>query len=227
VRTGTNTSFRSYPRKKQKRFRKLRLAARIIIYLCLLAVIWCGYALWLINSYEDPPGETKAEAGIVLGAALWNDKPSPGLQERLDHALRLYADGRIARFIVTGGLDYNGSTLTEAEGMRNYLTAHGVPEEMILLEQKARSTYENLLFSQAIMQTESITDVIIITHDYHAARAKEVAAYVGIDHAVMSAAHSKVLNISYNQSREVLAFTKWKLDAVLLRFGLRSPDATY
>ena len=208
-------------RRVRRPFRKTRLFARLVVALFVLGCIWIGYVLWLTGSYRSPAALPKADAGIVLGAALWRDKPSPGLRERLDHALRLYRQGAFPTFIVSGGLDYNGSTLTEAEGMRDYLVAAGVPASRILLEERARSTYENLLFSHAIMKQRGLRDAIVITHTYHAPRSLQVARYVGIPGAVVSAVESDVLNMPYNRWREVLAFTKWKLDEHLLRLGIR------
>jgi uncharacterized SAM-binding protein YcdF (DUF218 family) len=224
VRAASKAARRKPLRRKPKRFRRLRWMFRILMWLLLAGIVWCGYVLWLINGFPvSQTAEKKADAGIVLGAALWNDKPSPGLKERLDHAYSLYKQGQIKRFIVTGGLDHNGSRLTEAQGMRDYLTGKGVPVKAILLEDKATSTYENLLLSQAIAKKEAIGSIVIITHSYHAARAKEIADYLGMKHTTLSPVRTQVLNIPYNVSREVLAFTKWKLDSVLLRLGLSLP----
>lgn len=182
-------------------------------------MLWCAYLLWLINSDNASKSIPKSDAAIVLGAALWSDKPSPGLKERLDRAYLLYKEGKADKLILTGGYDHNGSTLTEAEGMRNYLLSLGVPKEKLLLEKQATSTYENMLFSKAIIEREKLQSILIVTHDYHASRSKEIARYVGINNATMVPFHSKVLKPVYNQSREVLAYTKWKVDAVLMHFG--------
>jgi Uncharacterized membrane protein len=210
-------------RSKSRRRRGL-LLFRIFIGLCLIGVIYCGYLLWLVNSYDDSAPIEQADAAIVLGASLWSDKPSPALKERLDYTDKLYKDGKVKLLILSGGLDNNGSKLTEAEGMRVYLLAKGIPADKLLLDNAARSTYENLLNSKVIATDHHLEKLLIVTHDYHAPRAMEIAHYLGYQNVQAAAFHSKVLSPFKNQSREVLAYAKWKVDAVLLHFGYRSPD---
>lgn len=219
------TGRRSRPRKRVSKARSWLLLFRIAAWLICAGVFWCGYLLWLINGFDTDKQLNKADAGIVLGAALWNDIPSPALKERLEYALQLIEDGTVDKLILTGGLDQNGSTKTEAEGMRDYLIDRGVTADKLLLENKATSTLENLLFSQEIAAENKLTKLVIITHDYHAARAREVAKFLDFQDVEVAATKSKVLNPFYNESREVLAFTKWKLDSLLFLFGIRSPDS--
>ena len=132
-----------------------------------------------------------SDGGIVLGAALWNDTPSPALKERLDYAFELYEQGKVGKLILTGGLDGNGSEQTEAEGMRDYLLELGIPEDKLLLELKARSTYENLLFSKPIAEADNLDKLLIITHDYHASRSKEIAKFLHYPHLKWQVFHPR------------------------------------
>ena len=214
--------------RRRRRFRPFALMMRIAAWIAALGVFWCAYLLWVINSYELPKPIPKADAAIVLGAALWNDVPSPGLRERLDHAAELYKQGNVNYLLLTGGLDHNGSTMTEAEGMRGYLTKKGVPKDKLVLENDARSTYENLKFSKPLIAKKGWSSVVIVTHDYHAPRAAEIARYLNYKPGTVVLGYkSKVLSAAKNEVREVLAFTKWKLDSVLLRFGVQSPDSAF
>lgn len=175
-------------------------------------VVWCSAIYDLITRFEGTPklGEPiNADVGIVLGATLWNNEPSPGLQERLDHALSLYRSGVFQHFIVTGGLDANGASLTEAEGMRNYLIKQGVPAQSIEMDSSSRSTYENLSFAQDIMEHNEWNSAVIITHDYHGSRAADIAKKLGYQPVQVSVTDSKVLKMSYHETREILAYTKW------------------
>ncbi|QJC52003.1 YdcF family protein [Paenibacillus albicereus] len=181
----------------------------------------CGWMLWAIVSYEPDAAVPQRQAGIVLGASLWNDRPSPGLKERLDLAVRLHEAGRVDKLIVSGGLDRNGSKLTEAQGMRLYLVEQGVPREDILLENRATSTYENLVFSREVGEKNGISSYLIVTHEFHAPRALDMARFLGFEDPFVSSVKSKVLSASFSQSREVLATGKWKLDKLLLLIGLK------
>lgn len=178
----------------------------------LAAVIWCVTLYSLITRFEGLPknGEyINADVGIVLGASLRDNKPSPALLERLDHSLQLYRSGALTSFIVTGGLDHNGATLTEAEGMRNYLMEQGVPENSIVMDSLSRSTYENLSFAQDIMEQYDWDTAIIITHNYHGSRSADIAEKLGFTPVQVSVTNSSVLNMSYHETREILAYTKW------------------
>jgi uncharacterized SAM-binding protein YcdF (DUF218 family) len=191
-----------------------------LVTLGLLAfIVWCSWLLFLIthfNGVQESGGTGRSDVGIVLGATLWDNKPSPGLRERLDHGLELYRAGAFNRIIVTGGLDNNGSTLTEAEGMRNYLLGQGVPEKAILMDTLSRSTYENLLYAQEIMKRNGWKSAVIVTHNFHGSRAADIARKLGYDPVQVSVTDSKVLNMSYYESREILAYTKWLVTKLFL-----------
>jgi uncharacterized SAM-binding protein YcdF (DUF218 family) len=185
----------------------------------LALIVWCSSIYYLITHFHGAPksGEPEqSDVGIVLGATLWDNEPSPGLRERLEHGLKLYHSGVFKHFIVTGGLDNNGATLTEAEGMRNYLLVQGVPEEAIVMDSLSRSTYENLSFAQEIMGRNGWKSAVIVTHNYHGSRAADIARQLGYDPVQVSVTDSKVLKMSYHETREVLAYTKWLLTKLFL-----------
>ena len=194
---------------------------RIILFCIIaLALIWTLYVQWTIHQVEDTKIVGKRDVGIVLGAALWNDVPSPALKERLDHALALYERDFFDTIIVSGGYDHEQSRLTEAQGMKNYLIGHGVAEEDVLLENMATSTLENLMYSQIIMFEQGYETAVIITHEYHGARALDIAQFLDFVDPSVSTVQSKVMNMPYNKARETLAFAKWKLDQLRLNLGI-------
>ncbi|MNU57529.1 vancomycin high temperature exclusion protein [compost metagenome] len=185
---------------------------RVAIIVVVLVCLWLGYAWVQIVSLPSTMAYKKADAGLVLGAALWGNVPSPGLRERLDQSLKEYQAGTFRYFIVSGGLDTTRSSLTEAEGMAKYLREHGVPKSAILLENKATNTYENLLFSKRIMEEHQLQTAVIITHTYHGKRAKEMAESLSYIDPQLSLVESKVLKKVPNNLREILAYSKWTLN---------------
>ncbi|MFF2014969.1 YdcF family protein [Paenibacillus sp. NPDC058177] len=201
---------------KRRRFRFKGPFLIGLAILIVLGLLWSGFALWNINRAKSTVPMHKADVGIVLGMSMWGDEPSPGLKERLDYGLKLYHNGMFPRFIVSGGLDRPEYKYTEAEGMRNYLVGAGVPEGDILIENAATSTYENLLFSREIMKKEGFTTSIIITHTYHGSRAMEIADALGYDKPELGLTESRVMSMPWNKSREVLAYTKWKIQQLFL-----------
>ncbi|REK68682.1 MULTISPECIES: YdcF family protein [Cohnella] len=206
----------------RRRRRLLRAAWRLALPGAAALAAWCLTLLAVIMRYEGQPAagiRGTSDVAIVLGASLWNNVPSPGLRERLDHALALYRSGAVRHLLLTGGLDANGATLTEAEGMRNYLLERGVPAEAMELETESTSTYENLKFAKRIMERRGWTSAVIVTHQYHGSRAGDIAAYLGYDPVQVSVTESRVLNMPYHRTREVLAYTKWLAQKWLLHGG--------
>ncbi|MDP4096531.1 YdcF family protein [Paenibacillus sp. P96] len=178
-------------------------------------LIWTASFLWTISTASSTPDLKAADVGIVLGASMWGDSPSPGLQERLEEALRQYKSGKVNKLILTGGLDDPTFKYTEAQGMQQYLLDRGIPAADILLENKATSTYENLLYSRSIMEDHGWATAIIITHTFHGPRALEMAEYLGYEEPQLSLVKSKVLSPWKSHSREVLAYVKWRIDRIL------------
>ncbi|MFD2115845.1 YdcF family protein [Paenibacillus yanchengensis] len=168
---------------------------------------------------------SKADTAIILGAALWRDKPSPALQERLDGVLALYKAGLVKTMILSGGYGGLASTISEAEGMQQYLIERGVPKENLFLDDQAVNTFQNLKYSKTIMAENKLNSAIIISHDFHLARALDIANYLEYEQVAGYAVKSKVLHPVYHQAREIVSVTKWKLEWLLLKVGLLSPHA--
>ncbi len=206
----TKRSSRS-PRKKW-----LRRIIKLMIVCFIAGLLWTGYVQWEIYSVQEQKIPINSDVGIVLGAALWGNVPSPALKERLNHAIKLYKENYFPKIIVSGGMDYNGSTLTEAEGMKKYLVEQGIPDKDIVEENLARNTYENLEFSHRLMETNGWTKGVVITHTYHGARALDMAKFIGFDDPKVSTMSSEVMWMPWHNGRETLAYTKWIIDKLLL-----------
>jgi uncharacterized SAM-binding protein YcdF (DUF218 family) len=90
--------------------------------------------------------------GGSIGPAVPPLRPDPKLfdsSDRVWHAARLFHRGLAPRIIVSGGsyLVETGQapqTQTEAQAMRQFLVALGVPESAIVMEGKSLNTIENM-----------------------------------------------------------------------------------
>jgi vancomycin permeability regulator SanA len=209
-------------RNHSKFYHVLKRFLVILVIMFLLILGWSGYVLWKINTVQPADASQSVDVGIILGSSMWGDAPSPSLKERLDHGLDQYNKGKFKWFIVTGGLDQPDFNYTEAEGMRKYLLDHGVSDAVILMENEATSTLENLQFSQLIMKQHGFTSALLVTHTYHGMRSLQIAEYLDYPHPLLSTTESKVLSMSYHKSREILAYSKWKLDEWMLRLKFKS-----
>lgn len=75
------------------------------------------------------------------------------------------------KLIVSGGQG-SDELIAEAEAMAGYLMEHGVPEDAILIENRSRTTFENLTFSKRILEEEGLGKrVLVVTNSFHALRA--------------------------------------------------------
>jgi GNAT superfamily N-acetyltransferase len=115
----------------------------------------------------------------VLGAPKLDDfTPGPDLRQRLDRAVELYRLHPGTKILVTGGSPNTyGSKGKRAEGlvMRDFLIEHGVSSDDVLVEDKANGTFTNATNSLRVLKASSWpmpAHVVLITHDWHAARAR-------------------------------------------------------
>ncbi len=208
------------PSRKSKRSGRWKKRAGIVLLSgILLVALWTLYIQVRIGQGASLSQEHSTDVAVVLGARLWNDKPSPALKERLDAAYEGYKRGEYPALIVSGGLDSPQMKLTEAEGMAEYLIERGVPKEGIWLENEATSTYENLLFSRRIMEERDVRTATIVTHKFHGARSQDIAEFLRYDDPQFALADTEALNVWQTRGREMLAFTKWLFDKSRLPDG--------
>lgn len=103
--------------------------------------------------------------------------------ERIWAAARLYRAGVAPRIIVSGGsyLEQQGHEVPlEAEAMRNFLVALGVPADAIVQEGRSLNTIENMREVHALV---GAAHVALVTSAYHMPRALRIAQREGLDAA--------------------------------------------
>jgi len=103
---------------------------------------------FLVVNEEPKP----ADVIIILGI---------GHGERVDLGVRLYHSSYANKILLTGGS--TSCETTEAQLMQRQALSSGVPEDDILLEEQARSTYENAKHSFEIMRSRKFKSAILVT----------------------------------------------------------------
>ena len=123
---------------------------------------------------------------IVLGCWITNGKVTPILARRVDRAIKFYDKQKKVceppKLLLSGGKG-SDETCPEAEAMRDYALAKGIPDEHILLESESVSTFENMKLSKKIMDGESggkPYNCIYATNNYHVFRAGILARKAGL-----------------------------------------------
>ncbi len=148
--------------------------------LLLLLALWLlGVAAWIVWVGERDQA-APADAIIVLGAAAYDARPSPVLEERIRHGIDLYRRGLAKHLIFTGGFG-KGARFSESQVAQRYALRHGVPKQAILIETESRTTRQNLQQAAALMRTHHFERAIIVSDPLHMARALRLARESGID----------------------------------------------
>ena len=168
----------------------------ISVYLVFMGLI-------LSCSYTDI--DYNEDIVIVLGAGVTNGKVSKVLQNRLDACIDYYNKNSDIYIAVSGGLTRLKDG-TEAEAMAEYLTSHGIPPSIIIMEDKSQSTLENYKFTKQILNEKNIVhdSIVFVTNDFHIYRAKKYAEYCGFKNAHALSTKTDLFTFVPALTREVL-----------------------
>ncbi|MBR2823308.1 MAG: YdcF family protein [Clostridia bacterium] len=202
-------------RGKKQGHRGLRWLGMLILagVLCYAGLV--GFVVIREHQVNRPMEEMKDDydAIVVLGAqVLPSGEPNTQLQWRLDTALRIWEKKQVP--IVVCGAQGKDEPLTEAEAMKTYLTAHGVPAEMILTDPDSFNTRENIRNAARLLRERGdVNKVMIVTSDYHLPRAMAIARDAGLETAGMGSPCKPEYCIK-NHAREALSWVKYWLQKV-------------
>jgi uncharacterized SAM-binding protein YcdF (DUF218 family) len=112
---------------------------------------------------------------VVLGYKLHKNEIHPILKKRLDLFIKLYKTGD--KVILSGGNPHNNKH-TEAFMMSKYIRQNSkITKKNIIIENKSKSTIENIKFSMKILYNENIKIVTIISSSEHLIRIKKIVKY--------------------------------------------------
>ena len=149
--------------------------------LFMLLLLWLlGVAAWIIW-VGDRDQAAPADAIIVLGAAAYDAKPSPVFEERIRHGLELYRQGYAPKLIFTGGFGGTGARFSESQVARRYAIKQDIPAQDILIENRSRTTRQNLIEAKRLMDAHGMRRAILVSDPLHMARALRLSDELGID----------------------------------------------
>ena len=156
--------------------------------------IYTLFALYIFSLRNLQAGET-TDTAIVLGARSYiHGQYNPCLVSRVEAAISLLHDGKVRNLLFSGGTDKEDNK-NEAEVMKKMAIERGIGEEKILLEKASTSTYENLLYAQALVKEHNIPSITIVTESFHMARVRLVAKSLGINAEYEAVQNSPCWNI--------------------------------
>jgi uncharacterized SAM-binding protein YcdF (DUF218 family) len=151
-----------------------RRAVSFFVILLLALVIYLAYITFSICSYGSVNEITKADAAIVLGAKIKGGKPLPVFEERINHGIWLYKNGYVDKLIFTGGINTD-SEYSESSTARDFALKNSVPDDDIFIEERSKTTQENLFYAAQTAKAKGITTVIIVSDPIHMKRAMLIA----------------------------------------------------
>ena len=118
---------------------------------------------------------------VILGCRIRPDGTLyPMIRSRVDRAMEFAklqeaATGKKVTFLPSGGKG-SDECMAEAEGMAKYLREQGIEDGRIIVENKSTTTWENMKFSKAIVESlNKDARVAFSTNNYHVFRSGMLA----------------------------------------------------
>ena len=117
----------------------------------------------------------KIDCILILGAGVWNEKPSPMLKDRLDKGIKLYKEGISKKILMSG--DHGTKTYDEVNIMKEYAIDKNIPAKDIFMDHAGFSTYDSIYRLKHIFKAKSF---IIVSQKYHLFRTVYIAKKLNI-----------------------------------------------
>ena len=175
------------------RHRRLRNAL-VTISLAILYLAsnrWVAYHLaqTLEWQYLPPQEIPTVEAIVVLGGGTESRQyPRPAVEvnaagDRVLYAAQLYREGKAPVLLLSGGTItwQDGGSGTPAEDMASILTAIGIPESALWLQNRSQNTHEDAVFSAEMLKAAGIQKVLLVTSAAHMPRSVALFEHEGIE----------------------------------------------
>ena len=172
----------------------------LVLYAVLFAML---LLLMLIILVKGKTTATNQGTIIVLGCSVKGDKPSLSLLKRINTAYDFLAKNKNAIAVLSGGQGKD-ENISEAQCMYNLLTQKGIDKKRLILEDKSKSTDENIRFSKSLIADDTVA---IATSEYHQLRAKMICKRCGLK-AYAQSSHTKPNILPTFLLREVLGIAK-------------------
>ncbi|MEU6129971.1 YdcF family protein [Saccharopolyspora sp. NPDC047091] len=194
----------------------LDAAGRVIGYVSVLFACFLLYSL----VYAAFPHRRETDFIVVLGSGLIGSRVPPLLASRLDKGLAVFEEQRAKGrdpVLVTSGGQGPGEDVPEARAMADHLLARGAPPDRVLVEDRSRSTEENLRFSAVIMREHRQQHrALVVTNNFHVMRAARIARKERVNAQVIGSPTARY----FWPSATIREFVAIFLDHRVVNFGL-------
>lgn len=182
----------------------------LVIFSIIIMAVFLGINFYVKNSVKNQIIEVKEienvsniDCILILGAGVWENKPSPMLEDRLLEGINLY-NNKISNKIIMSG-DHGKEDYDEVNIMKEYAIQKGVESENIFMDHAGFSTYESIYRAKEIFGAKKI---VIVTQKYHLYRALYIANKFSVEAYGVNSDPRKYLGETGREIREILARNK-------------------
>lgn len=177
-------------------------------FICVFLVVAFISFLLLYGGFDNAAYDE--DAIIVLGSGIRGEKLTVGLKNRLDVAIACYEKNPDVIIVVSGGQGPQ-EDITEALAMERYLLDMGIPQEKILKEEQATSTYENFVYAKQLLDDyfDGAYRITYVTNNYHIYRAGAIAQTAGFADATHCSSGTPWYSIIPSCVRECIGVLKF------------------
>lgn len=169
----------SRPTRSRRRRARRRFAALVTAVAVVTIALPAG-AVADVLRWAGQDDRTATDAIVVLGAAQYHGAPSPVLANRLAHARELVEQGVSDTIITVGGFQ-PGDITSEAQVGKEELVADGLRRRQVIAIPFGGNTQDSMEAVAAIVGSQGLESITIVTDPAHAARAHALAAGLGLD----------------------------------------------
>ena len=175
------------------------------------AIIFLAFLTWFLlhNLYAFYVGSRTpsyhADVAVILGNEVLADGSlSARLEARTKAGLTLFQKGMVDRIVVSGGKGKSG--YYEADAMRDYLVAHGVPENKIIVDNHGDNTWLTATNLKALQQQYGFKSVIAVSQYFHVLRSMTTLKRVGFSDVQGYSPSYYELRDMFSMPREFVAY---------------------
>lgn len=157
------------------------LLITLTVILCIGALIFAATEAVIIHASFGQP-DADCDYIVVLGAKVNGTSPSLSLSDRI-RAAEAYLKAHPNTTAILSGGQGEDEAISEAQCLFNELTARGIDEERLWLEEKSTSTWENLHFTLDLIEQKTGTrpaQIGLVSSEYHLFRAGLFAKECGV-----------------------------------------------
>lgn len=156
----------------------------MIIYI-LIPIFIAFIFIYVIFPIPPKPHEQQYDTAIVLGYPSNTDGSLSDIQKkRMDVAIHLFKKNKIKTILISGSNAHN--EFIESRVMASYAIENKIPSNYIILEEKAKNTYENFKNAKKICDEKNYKKIIVITSPSHIRRASFFAKKIFIHYTFES-----------------------------------------